>query len=78
MNIRRKILIVVTMILIVCVFLIPVKGNIKDGGSKYYHPMIPIYEVVEWNGLFDDETKTTGTTVKLFGIEIYVSYHVVE
>ena len=71
--IKTMIIIVAVILSLLCLF--PLPSRIKDGGSLYFQPMIPVYSITRWNGFGRDEnSRTAGTTVKIFGMEIYNSY----
>ena len=71
-----KIMAVILAVIVGLLSLIPIPYRIKDGGSLYLEPIIPLYNVTFWNGYGrDDGTRTTGITVELVGIEIVNSYH---
>ena len=71
-----KIIAVILAVIMGLLSLIPVPYRIKDGGSLYLEPVIPLYNVTFWNGYGRDEgTRTAGVTVELAGIEIVNSYH---
>ena len=56
--------------------LIPIPSRIKDGGSLYLQPVIPVYSITRWNGYGRDEySRTAGITLKIAGIEVYSSFH---
>ena len=72
--IKTMIIIMAVILSLLCLF--PFPARIKDGGSLYLQPMIPVYSVTRWNGLGRDEnSRTAGTTVKIFGMEVYNSFH---
>ena len=59
---------------LLCIF--PFPSRIKDGGSLYLRPFIPVYSVTRWNGFGRDEnSRTAGITVEFFGREVYSSFH---
>lgn len=68
---KVKILFIIIIFLIVC---IPAKFNIKDGGSYGYRALL--YEITYWNAGVSAEEKTSGVTIKLFGVlSVYDSFH---
>ena len=71
-----KIIAVILAVIVGLLSLVPIPYRIKDGGSLYLEPIIPLYNVTFWNGYGRDEgTRTAGITVELVGIEIVNSYH---
>ncbi len=71
-----KIIAVILAVIVGLLSLVPISYRIKDGGSLYLEPIIPLYNVTFWNGYGRDEgTRTAGITVELVGIEIVNSYH---
>ena len=71
-----KIMAVILAVIVGLLSLVPIPYRIKDGGSLYLEPIIPLYNVTFWNGYGrDDGTRTAGITVELVGIEIVNSYH---
>ena len=72
---RFKNLLIGLIISLVLLSIIPVPTRIKDGGSIFYRPMIPVYSVTKWNGKNGENIGTAGITFTLFGMEIYNSFH---
>ncbi|MBQ9749217.1 MAG: hypothetical protein IJV87_01375 [Clostridia bacterium] len=77
---KRKVVVIVCIfiaILLSCV--IPVPQTLKDGGTIYLSPIVPMYEIYIFNmGWFDNQTMK-GWAINLFGIEIYENtYYVSE
>lgn len=71
-----KIIAVILAVIVGLLSFVPIPYRIKDGGSLYLEPIIPLYNVTFWNGYGRDEgTRTAGITVELVGIEIVNSYH---
>lgn len=71
-----KLLLIIAAVILLLLSLVPFPSRIKDGGSLYLQPMIPTYSVTRWNGFGRDEnSRTAGITVKIFGIEVYNSFH---
>ena len=71
-----KIVLILLAVIMSLLCLIPFPSRIKDGGSLYLRPFIPLYSVTCWNGFGRDEnSRTAGITVKIAGIEVYNSFH---
>ena len=71
-----KTMIIIAGVLLSLLCLFPFPSRIKDGGSLYLQPMIPFYSITRWNGFGRDEnSRTAGITVEIFGMEVYNSYH---
>lgn len=72
---RRVILIVCILIAVLLVCVIPIPQKLKDGGTIYLTPIIPIYEVYLYNAEMGDEDEggiyyQKGYGIYFFGIEI--------
>lgn len=63
------------MIICLLVLFVPRVTYLKDGGSREYNALT--YSVTtklhKMNSVESDETFTTGTIVKIFGVEVYNS-----
>lgn len=70
-----KTLLIIFAVILTLLCLVPIPSRIKDGGSVYYTPVIPVYNFTRWNGFWDENTRTAGVTVNLFGLEVYNSFH---
>ena len=71
-----KLLLIIAAVILLLFSLVPFPSRIKDGGSLYLQPMIPVYSITRWNGFGRDEnSRTAGATVKIFGMEVYNSFH---
>lgn len=60
---------------ILCILLVPVRLQYKDGGTMVYRSLVGLYEVTDWNqmGMMVEniETRKTGITVKVFGRTVF-------
>ena len=64
--------VLVLIILLVCVLLIPIKVQYKDGGTTSFHSLS--YEIIQYHKLVDGKAPNqyeVGSGVKVFGFEIY-------
>lgn len=69
---KKKIVIIVSVILIGLVLLIPIPQRLKDGGSVEYRALLyKITDVHRLNSLEADKPYLEGIIVELFGIEVY-------
>ena len=77
---KRKVVVIVCIfiaILLSCV--IPVPQTLKDGGTIYLSPIVPMYEIYIFNMEWFDNQTMKGWAINLFGIEIYENtYYVSE
>ena len=74
-NISWKMLLIIIAVVLLLLCLIPFPSRIKDGGSVYLRPFIPVYSITRWNGFGKDENhRTAGVTVNIIGIEVFNSF----
>ena len=72
--IKTMIIIMAVILSLLCLF--PFPSRIKDGGSLYLQPMIPVYSITRWNGFGKDENhRTAGITVRIIGMEVINTFH---
>ena len=80
MNMKKKNIVVIGMILVLVILLFPVRMKLKDGGSVKYKSLV--YEVTKIHqlALVEDETKPyiDGFEVKILGITVYRDVEEVE
>ena len=80
MNMKKKNIVVIGMILVLVILLFPVRMKLKDGGSVKYKSLV--YEVTKIHqlALAEDETKPyiDGFEVKILGITVYRDVEEVE
>ena len=78
---KTKIIIIICIIVAALLCLIPIPHILKDGGTTYLKPIVPMYEVYIYNTETPDEnddvTYKKGYGVYLFGIEIYENVYYV-
>ena len=76
---KTKIILIICLLLAVLLSVIPIPQKLKDGGTLYLSPLIPIYEIYIYHseGLEDEQTME-GWSFSLFGIEIYENTYFVE
>ena len=61
-----KLLLIIAAVVLLLLSLVPLPSRIKDGGSLYLQPVIPLYSITRWNGFGKDEGhRTAGITVEL-------------
>ena len=71
-----KTILIIIVVLFALLCLVPFPSHIKDGGSTYYRPFLPVYGVTRWNGFGHSEGfRTAGVTLEIFGAEVYSSFH---
>ncbi|MBR2293104.1 MAG: hypothetical protein IKA44_02180 [Clostridia bacterium] len=72
---KVKILIIICILIATLLCLVPIPLKLKDGGTTYLKPIIPIYEIYIYNTETPDEDEGViykkGCGIHLFGIEIY-------
>ena len=72
-GLKKNKLIIIAIILILVILLIPIRMNLKDGGSVMYKSLV--YEVTKIHQLAPDtdgvKPYIDGLEVKIFGITIY-------
>ncbi|MBO5939324.1 MAG: hypothetical protein J6Q82_07515 [Clostridia bacterium] len=76
---KTKIILIICIVIAILLLIIPIPQTLKDGGTVYWHPIIPIYEIYVYHSeCFDDEQTMEGWSLSLFGIEIYENTYFVE
>ncbi len=76
---KTKVILMICLILTVLLLVIPIPKKLKDGGTLYLSPLIPIYEIYVYHSEgFEDEQTMEGWSLSLFGIEIYENTYFVE
>lgn len=66
----------VALVCIICllVLFVPRVTYLKDGGSREYNALTySVTKLHKMNSVESDETFTTGTVIKIFGMEVYNS-----
>ena len=78
---KTKIIIIICIIVAALLCLFPIPLNLKDGGTTYLKPIVPMYEVYIYNTETPDENDGVmykkGYGIYLFGIEIYENVYYV-
>ena len=71
---KTKIIVIICSIITVLLCLIPIPLKLKDGGTTYLKPIVPMYEIYIYNTETLDENDGViykkGYGIYLFGIEI--------
>lgn len=61
---------------VLLILLIPIRSQIKDGGSVEYKAVL--YSVTNYHSKVDHVSHMEGISVKILGIEVYDSTHMVD
>lgn len=68
-------------VLAVLLCLLPIPRSLKDGGSKTYAPLLPLYQVWDYHTITATEDGTEGirrgVEITVFGITVYENTEVV-
>ena len=76
---KTKIIFIVCIVIAVLLCLVPIPRTLKDGGTTYLSPVMPLYEIYIYNTATVDENEElaylNGYRVCLFGIEICGNTH---
>ena len=72
---KGKILIIICILTVALLCVVPIPHKLKDGGTTYIKPIIPIYEIYIYNTEMLDEDEGVvykkGYGIYLFGIDVY-------
>lgn len=76
---KGKILIIICILTVALLCVVPIPHKLKDGGTVYLEPIIPIYGIHIYNAIYssivpheDDEiVYKKGYGISLFGMEIF-------
>ena len=78
---KAKIILITCIVIAILLCLVPIPLKLKDGGTTYLKPIIPIYEIYIYNTEMPDEDEgivyKKGYGIYLFGIEIYENIYYV-
>ena len=72
---KAKTIIIICILIVVLLCLVPIPLKLKDGGTTYLKPIIPVYEIYIYNTEMPDEDEGVvykkGYGIYLFGIDVY-------
>ena len=72
---KSKIFLIACIVIAVLLCIVPIPYKLKDGGTTYLKPIVPLYEIYIYNTEMPDENEGVvykkGYGLYLFGIEIY-------
>jgi hypothetical protein len=78
---KAKTIIIICVLIAILLCLVPIPLKLKDGGTTYLKPILPMYEVYIYNTEVPDENDDViykkGYGIYLFGIEIYENIYYV-
>ena len=79
---KTKIIIIICILMAVLLCLVPIPLKLKDGGTIYLRPTVPIYEIYIYNAETLDEDENLvyekGCGIYIFGMEIYDNTYYVD
>lgn len=79
---KAKIIIIICILMAVLLCVVPIPLKLKDGGTTYLRPIVPIYEIYIYNAEMLDEDEgiiyKKGCGIYIFGIEIYDNTYYVD
>ncbi len=73
---KLKVFIFILIIAFVLICLFPTESMLKDGGTKIYEPIIPVYTIYKYN-MLDANGFIKGYAVYIFGCEVYENTYLV-
>ena len=72
---KSKTILIICIVIAVLLCIVPIPYKLKDGGTTYLKPIVPLYEMYIYNTEMPDENEGVvykkGYGLYLFGIEIY-------
>ena len=74
---KSNIVLIICIVIAVLLLIVPIPQTLKDGGTIYLSPIVPMYEIYIFNMEWFDNQTMKGWAINLFGIEIYESTYYV-
>lgn len=74
---KTKIILIICIVIAVLLCAVPIPQVLKDGGTRYLCPLVPVYEIYVYNTETPSDAAEDGVMYKkgraiyLFGIEIF-------
>ena len=74
---KAKVILIICIVIAVLLLIVPIPQTLKDVGTIYLSPIVPMYEIYIFNMEWFDNQTMKGWAINLFGIEIYESTYYV-